>query len=119
MLLDELEPVLFGEEHESVHGPLWLVGILLLLSLGLSWSSWRCRRYRRRRSVVGRFGCGGGGRVLGGRGRKVEPAEPVAQIWSPDRLRVVGREADVALLQVLAGDAILVYGQARIRRAPA
>ena len=34
VLLDELQPVLLGEQHEAVHGPLGLVRVLGLLGGG-------------------------------------------------------------------------------------
>ena len=102
MLLDELEAILLGEEHESVHRPLRLVRVVLLLLLGRRRRRRRLRpdsdeprhRPRQRRD-----------RVVGG---ELEPAKPVAEVRSADGFRVVRRKADVADAQVLARDSELV-----------
>ena len=134
MLLDQLQPVLLGEQHEPVHRPLGLrlrprllVGRrLLLLQLGRRHGrahdqalppsgSDRQRALLHRRRRLGRGGCGSG---CGGGGVELESAEAVAEVGGPDGLGVVGREADVAHGEILAGDSILLDGQAGLGRAP-
>ena len=110
VLLYEFEPVLLGEEHEAVHGPLGLVLVLLLLAAlrGRRRCSGRVRRGllrsrggrgRRRRDGHGRGlrrggrrgggrgvgrDRGGGGAVLRGGARRceLEASEAVAQVRS-------------------------------------
>ena len=133
MHLDELEPVLLGEEHEAVHRPLGLVGVLLLLRrLGRAHRRRHHRLARRARarhrrqplrrlllsSAVGVIG-GGGDRDSAGFGRgELEAAEAVAEVGRADGLGVVGREADVADGQFVAGDAVALHGEPGLGRRP-
>ena len=134
MHLDELEPVLLGEEHEAVHGPLGFVGVLLLLRrLGRAHRRRHHRLARRARSrhrrqplrrlllssAVGVVIGGGGYRDSAGFGRgELEAAEAVAEVGRADGLGVVGREADVADGQFVAGDAVALHGEPGLGRGP-